>query len=772
MYKHIIALFLSIVSVCVHAQDVVGIVVNQLEQPIEFANVMILSAHDSTFVCGTTTTATGEFFLKDSIDSPPPFLLKVSCIGYKPFIGSMADVAGPLRIVLQEASLGLQEITVTGTRKAFENKDGKLVANIAGTILSREHSMGEVLSMIPGLVNKRGTIEVFGSGSPVFYINNRKVQDINEVMSLMVNDIKSIELITNPGSKYDADVNAVVIIRTTKRDDGLSVQTGMRILQSVYLSHNEYINLMYHKKGLSISTYYQYGNNKGNSIQNSDKEIAGDTLWRYVDNGKRTYRTQRHLYRLGVNYEFTANHYIGFLFNGSYKSSPERAYRENKLSADPGNDINYGVYSDLHTTNKNQQINIFHHYGAQDAFQSTLSIDYISYKDARRQFTSEMYPSSEISTELNSGTSIHIYAGEYKVDYPITEKSQISIGLNANMINEHGTLSTESSYVDGFEYEYRERKISAFAQYRLSLSHLLLEVGARYENMKATYLDLSASDMDMRRVEREIYPSLSLSYNASGFSNTLSFRSQIERPPLSFLNGQTYYIDRFQYQKGNPQLRPQKSYSIEWRTNYRNLNLNISYVYTKDYISTLFEDDPSIGESVLYYTWENFNKAQFVKANVSYACTLFKCWFPSLTIGVIKPFFKSRYLDKSVLYNRPSVYLSVTNSIQLPDEYLFSLNCDFDSGGNKRIYDYQPNFIAALSLKKDFFHKKLALELRWNDMFKSLKYKSSTKINRFYFRQTEDYREWNVSLGVIYRMRSNVKRLRSNSAAREEIQRL
>ena len=112
-------------------------------------------------------------------------------------------------IVLHETFLGIKEITIIAEHPAISSRNGILTTTVANTLLAKEHSVYDVLSKVPGLINNKGTIEVFGSGRPVYYINNRKVKNKDEIGLLNVQNIQKIELITNLGATYDADVNAV-----------------------------------------------------------------------------------------------------------------------------------------------------------------------------------------------------------------------------------------------------------------------------------------------------------------------------------------------------------------------------------------------------------------------------------------------------------------------------------------------------------------------------------------------------------------------------------
>lgn len=96
-------------------------------------------------------------------------------------------------------------------------KGNALVTNVDGSSLALAGTANDVLVRIPMVVDNGGTLEVFGKGAPAIYVNGRKVNDLQELSQLNSRDIKNVEVITNPGAAYAADVKSVIRIRTNRR---------------------------------------------------------------------------------------------------------------------------------------------------------------------------------------------------------------------------------------------------------------------------------------------------------------------------------------------------------------------------------------------------------------------------------------------------------------------------------------------------------------------------------------------------------------------------
>ena len=120
--------------------------------------------------------------------------------------------------------LELKEVVIRGDLPNTRLKGGAMITRIEGTPLSSSGTLGEMLVKVPGMTGTDEAPEVLGKGSPLIYINGRLMRDDSELKRLRSEDIRDVEVINNPGAQYDAQVRAVVRIRTRKlQGDGLSL---------------------------------------------------------------------------------------------------------------------------------------------------------------------------------------------------------------------------------------------------------------------------------------------------------------------------------------------------------------------------------------------------------------------------------------------------------------------------------------------------------------------------------------------------------------------
>lgn len=151
--------------------DVGGQIVNAEGKPVEFANVVILDK-DSTFVQGTTSDGEGRFHI---VTPETTGILKISSIGYVTQYVDISEFNGMVRLADDTQMLG--EVTVKGQMPKTKLTGNSMVTAIEGTVLGKSGSLMEMLAKIPGMTQKGEEFEVLGKGTPIYYINGRKMQD-------------------------------------------------------------------------------------------------------------------------------------------------------------------------------------------------------------------------------------------------------------------------------------------------------------------------------------------------------------------------------------------------------------------------------------------------------------------------------------------------------------------------------------------------------------------------------------------------------------------
>ena len=212
----------AIVSIAAEAQgNITGRVIDEQSHPLPFVNVVLLNRADSAFIVGVVTKDDGSFIVETDRNDG---LLKVSSVGYlTQYTQAKQGNVGDIQMLPYEQTLG--EVVVKGSRPQYKMTTGGMTVDIQNSLLKDVGTADDVLSMLPRVQGEDGNFTVFAKGTPEIYINNKKVQNARELKQLKSTDIKSVDIITSPGAKYNAEVSAVIRIKTIRpQGEGVSLE--------------------------------------------------------------------------------------------------------------------------------------------------------------------------------------------------------------------------------------------------------------------------------------------------------------------------------------------------------------------------------------------------------------------------------------------------------------------------------------------------------------------------------------------------------------------
>ena len=307
--KRIILLPAMLMTLTVAGQNVSGQVVDARGEGIPYINVVALSLPDSAYVTGVMTDSIGRF----GFDVPPEGrLLRVSGVGYKTVYADRKENEGC--IFLQEDTRMLGEVVVRSRIPKTRLKGDAMVTNVVGTVLETAGSMENLLDRIPNVSANSDKIEVFGRGEPEIYINGRKMLDKVELERLSSDNIKSVEVVTNPGARYGASVKSVIRI-TTKKAVGEGFGFDNRLFGELndrnYVSGQERINMNWRSGGLDIGGTFNISRTNTPDPKHMEQITYLDKTWRQPSSIDQVYKNRNIYGRLALSYMFNENKSLG-----------------------------------------------------------------------------------------------------------------------------------------------------------------------------------------------------------------------------------------------------------------------------------------------------------------------------------------------------------------------------------------------------------------------------------------------------------------------------
>ena len=302
---------------CTHKTDkhLTGTIIDEQGQPVAYANITLLHPSDSTILCGGVSNEAGLFVIPYEADK---VLARISYVGYKT-VYRLCDKPEAGIISLKPDNYTLNGVVVQGERPKMKLQGNSLVMNVEGTVMSRLGTAEDVLSRVPTISKKGETFEILGKGTPLIYINNRKINDMNELRNIQSDNIRSVEVVQNPGARYDATVNSVIVIRTKRAaGEGLGVELASWSRKGEGYANNERINLTYRKGKLELFANIFGAYNKRREKGEFEQTVFADTLWVITNKQKNKVHNPFLEGRFGFNYQLDDNNSFGGFYQNTY----------------------------------------------------------------------------------------------------------------------------------------------------------------------------------------------------------------------------------------------------------------------------------------------------------------------------------------------------------------------------------------------------------------------------------------------------------------------
>ena len=705
----VISLFLSVTSS--YADNLSGVVKDKNGNGVPYASVAFLNQTDSSFVSGTVCGEDGRFFIEDT---PKDVIIKVTNIGYKERYvnypsGNYAEIELEEDVILQ------QEVVVKGHRTLHKLTSEGLKTTVSGTVLERLGSAEDVLAKIPGIIKKAEGYEVFGKGTPIFYINGRKVYDETELTRLKAEDVKDISVISNPGSKYDATVKAVVLIKTkTPKGEGLGGTLQAQYQQSQFANLMSLANLTYRRGKLDISDAAYFAKIDRMQYAEISQAISGDKL------RNQQMITDNHLWAkalmnaLSINYQLAKDHSIGMRYNMQYVFNSRNSNKRETNVWEDG-EFQGHLYSDSkgHQDYKPKHELNGYYKGVIAGIEAEWNIDYLH--DSSDAY-SEVNESSEdlgsrIVTSQNDvvnnmlASKLTLGWNFRKVHFTVGGEG-ISTVRNDKYINPEGYVATSNSKLE-------EKQISPFVEISMPYKYGTLTAGLRYEHVDFDYYEDDERVDAQSRSFSNLFPSFSANARIGDAQFMLGYTAKTTRPTYRALSNNVIYLNRFSLQSGNSTLISETVHNLAFTGLWRGIQLQVSYNNRKDAIITKimkFQEDISMMKP------QNEESLKSLSAMLAYTHRI-GCWTPKLSVGVYKQWFQLETGQGSVSFNSPVVSINASNMISLPKGWLFSVDAFYQSKGDSENAILTKDQLAFdVSLSKSFFKKKLFVELKGTDL--------------------------------------------------------
>jgi hypothetical protein len=385
-------------------------------------------------------------------------------------------------------SNNLKEVVITQNKKAFSNQNGNIKLDVANSIYNSIPNTVDLLSKIPTVQVSadKESISVVGKGSPLIYIDNQKV-GLNDLNALAVADIKTIEIIQHPSSKYEAEGRVVILItrKFSKKD---SFRTEISEVATFKKNFNNYLgfNSNFKKNKLELKANFNYNRLNPWESHSIDYQIPTAEIASKYDVSANTNRKQ-YVFGAGLFYKINEDDYFSFSINSKLQSDtfPINTITDNKNKNEENNVV---TFSD--NDSRKNFVNSFLNYQKKiksiDA-QVFTGLQYSNFD--QRLFTEVNNNFNDTQFELNQirdqKFQINYFSGRIDIEKKLKNEMKFEIGglySSANSKSDVAIFYTETNQNELSYYDFKEENISGYTQLSGKINKADFSLGLRVEN--------------------------------------------------------------------------------------------------------------------------------------------------------------------------------------------------------------------------------------------------------------------------------------------------
>ena len=746
-----------------------GNVIDDQGMPVAYANVALLSPQDSTLLAGGVSNESGLFIIPCET---VPVLARISFVGYKTVYQLCSGTElGTVRI--QPQTLTLKGVTVEGKMPQYSMITGGITVDIQNSVLKDVGTADDVLSMLPGVEGSNGNFTVFAKGTPEIYINNKKVQNAAELKLLKSAEVKSVDIITSPGAKYNAETDAVIRIKTVKRTgDSFSVGGYSQVVYNGKWTTYDDVTVKYRTAGLEVygNMMVNHGYHKEDNTVNAETRANGSSI-SICQTGPNDFWYTLLGGQAGASYDFNESHSVGFSYslNGSpYEGGDgqlEQTITRNGILEDRvSQTMHIGMTdqprheSNIYYVGKVGKLGIDFN-GSQIWKKSTQ--DHVSVEQSLNFGDLEVHSSSVNRSRM--------YAGKLVLAYPVW-KGELSAGTEMSRSNSHGLYENTEKLLSSSNDEIKERNLAGFAEYQMNLGGWTFGAGLRYESVKSRYYSFGQYQTGPSRSYHDFFPNLSAGWKKNKLGIQLNYNKRISRPYYNSLISNVQYDNRYFYEGGNPLLRPTVKQNADLGITYAWLHFNAGYARNKD-IDLNFGDLYRKDMEVVIWRRLNFDKLESYHASLS-ASPKFGFYSPTLTVSYFQQNFDTQASGVAMKLDKPEWQISFRNWFTFNKTAKAMLYLHYATSYDYGFMREKSVFNVDARVQKTFLDGSLTAAIHAGDIFRTLRnrwtgYYAVSTMSKEAYSYTQ-----NIGISLSYNFNAARSRYKGTGAGNAEKSRL
>ncbi len=731
-----------------------GKITNEAGLPIEFSNVTLLNATDSSTVLEMQASELGEYSF-DEVKQGEYILASYTMGGNKTYSDTIhfdGKSTFIQNIIQNNKILQAEEVTVEGQRSLVKMEDGKMIVDVENTLGNSGLTAVEVLQKSPGVsIDQDGKIKLNGKAGVQVQIDGKVMylseDQLNNLLKSIPSDqLKKIEIITSPSAKYDATGNGGIINIVLKKGayEGVNGTLNLTAGSGIYHKGNAGTNISYKKKKLSFNIGYQYNNRKGLnefSMERINSDLT-EPNHKFASSSYFTVPAQTHSIVLNGDYAISKKTDITFNFSDNYNTytwkgdnhtelyNPDLSLSESSVTSEKGRSHYLGIYAGLGFKHKVDTVGTI--FSGSGGYYTSRGFEH---KDINIQFYDSLGKNNNnpflflLDNKNNSST----YNAQLDFEKKIFKKIKIETGVKTYQIRSYTPLDitiTENFIPrDASNYfNYSEGVLASYVMGTASQGKWTLQGGLRLENTQVKGKQ-SIIDSTFSRNYTNLFPSGNLTYKLSQKTSFTSLYSRrITRPNGNDLNPLLTISNPYTSYGGDPYLVAQYADNTELTSSFfsGSLLMTLNYTYIKNPIVWASKLEKSTDKIISGPRNLDYQKNYGVSISVN--TSIYKWWTSNNNFVFNNNQFVGT-TDFGTINNKQNGWnVTTTQSFKLPKETAIEISGLYNSPSTYAFaYAYQ-RWQANLSVQKKIFHKRANIKIAFNDIFRTFQYAGITTI--------------------------------------------
>ncbi len=723
-----------------------GLVYNPDQLPAEYSTVVLMNK-DSVFMKGALSAEDGSFFFEDL--DPENYLIMIRNVEFNTFVSepiplNANEVYELPPIKLETRVTGLEEVVIKGEKALVEVRADKMVYNVASSVNASGNNGLELLSKSPGvIVDLDNNITLQGKSGVRIFINGRPSRvsgsDLTNMLQGMRSDnIESIEIMSNPSVKEDAEGTGGIINIILKKNTDLGFNGNVIANFSQGVQPRSTLGTSLNYSGEKTSFFSTIALSRDEYKTDRSETITREDYFTDMDSKDVSERNGLNI-TAGVDHRFNSEHTLSVdakvLINDRASNLESSTYISDLTGAQPPQQLLAETNSEGFSENYNA--NIHYNFVPNKSSKLTADMSFGLYANDADTYQPNAYydidgeePNSTVESSYNTSTGINIFST--RVDYEKSiGKYKISAGGKYAHISTDNQLAFyniegDSSTLDpnrSNDFSYLEQVAAAYLIFDAKLTErIVINAGLRVENTSSLGELESANpspDDVVSRNYTSFFPNVSLSYSdQQNHAISLSIGRRISRPNYQDLNPFEQKLSEISAWRGNPFLEP--SYTTNYQISYsfkRKLVISNTYSVTTNFFANIFEQDGEVGTVIIP---RNMDKVTNNGLSASYPLKATKWW--SFTTFLIYNHVKySGDMEGTVVdLTADIVNFRMQNSFKLPLGITMELSGYASSPwiwrGSVHVKEY---YRIDLGFKRGFLDDALLLKITGGDIFRS-----------------------------------------------------